>query len=46
MLRKFEGVLPMVASSSFIDESAVVIGDVVIGENSSVRSLRQSAQIP
>jgi len=36
MLRKFDGVLPTVASSSFIDESAVVIGDVVIGEDSSV----------
>ena len=36
MLRKFDGVLPNVASSSFIDESAVVIGDVVIGEDSSV----------
>ncbi len=36
MLKEFEGVLPTVARSAFIDESAVVIGDVVIGENSSV----------
>ena len=36
MLKQFEGVLPTVASSAFIDESAVVIGDVVIGEDSSV----------
>ena len=36
MLRNFEGVLPTVAESTFVDESAVVIGDVVIGENSSV----------
>ncbi len=36
MLKKFESVLPIVADNAFIDESAVVIGDVVIGEDSSV----------
>lgn len=36
MLKAFEGVLPTVADSAFIDESAVVIGDVVIGDDSSV----------
>ncbi len=36
MLKEFEAVLPTVADSAFIDESAVVIGDVVIGEDSSV----------
>ena len=36
MIRKFEGILPTIAESSYIDPSAVVIGDVVIGENSSV----------
>lgn len=36
MLKEFEGVSPTIAASAFIDESAVVIGDVVIGEDSSV----------
>ncbi len=36
MLKEFEGVLPTIADSAFIDESAIVIGDVVIGEDSSV----------
>lgn len=36
MLKEFEGVLPTIADNAFIDESAVVIGDVVIGEDSSV----------
>lgn len=36
MLKEFEGILPSVATTAFIDESAVVIGDVVIGEHSSV----------
>ena len=36
MLKEFEGVLPKIADSAFIDESAVIIGDVVIGEDSSV----------
>ena len=36
MLKEFEGVLPTVADTAFIDETAVVIGDVVIGEDTSV----------
>ena len=36
MIRKFEGISPTIAESSYIDPSAVVIGDVVIGDNSSV----------
>ena len=36
MLRPFRGVLPRVAPSAFIDDSAQVIGDVEIGDESSV----------
>jgi carbonic anhydrase/acetyltransferase-like protein (isoleucine patch superfamily) len=36
VIRKFEGISPTIAESSYIDPSAVIIGDVVIGENSSV----------
>jgi carbonic anhydrase/acetyltransferase-like protein (isoleucine patch superfamily) len=36
MLRPFGGVLPRVHASAFIDDSAQVIGDVEIGEESSV----------
>ena len=36
MIRKFEGISPTIADSCYIDPSAIVIGDVVIGENSSV----------
>ena len=36
MIREFEGISPTIAESSYIDPSAVIIGDVVIGENSSV----------
>ncbi len=36
MLKEFEGVFPAVADSAFIDDSAVIIGDVVLGEDSSV----------
>ncbi|MCC7496397.1 MAG: gamma carbonic anhydrase family protein [Bryobacterales bacterium] len=36
MIRAFRGVLPQVAESAYIDPSAQVIGDVVIGERSSV----------
>ena len=36
MLRPFRGVLPRVHPTAFIDESAQVIGDVEIGEESSV----------
>jgi carbonic anhydrase/acetyltransferase-like protein (isoleucine patch superfamily) len=36
MLRSFRGVIPRVHPSAFIDESAQIIGDVDIGEESSV----------
>ncbi len=36
MIRTYQGVRPKIAESAFIEESAVVIGDVVIGEDSSV----------
>lgn len=36
MLRPYRGVLPKVAESAYIDQAAQLIGDVVIGERSSV----------
>lgn len=36
MIRPYRGVLPRVASSAYIDPSAQVIGDAVIGERASV----------
>lgn len=36
MLRPYRGVMPKIAASAYIDPSAQVIGDVVIGERSSV----------
>ncbi|MBV9269078.1 MAG: gamma carbonic anhydrase family protein, partial [Acidobacteriaceae bacterium] len=36
MLRTFRGVLPRIAVSAYIDPAAQVIGDVVVGERSSV----------
>jgi carbonic anhydrase/acetyltransferase-like protein (isoleucine patch superfamily) len=36
MIRSYRGVLPKVAASAYIDRSAQVIGDVEIGERSSV----------
>lgn len=36
MIRSFRGVAPRIAPSAYIDASAQVIGDVVIGEQSSV----------
>ncbi|MDH5352831.1 MAG: gamma carbonic anhydrase family protein [Gammaproteobacteria bacterium] len=36
MLKAFEELMPTVAGSAYVDETAVVIGDVVIGEDSSV----------
>ncbi|HEB81969.1 MAG TPA: gamma carbonic anhydrase family protein [Gammaproteobacteria bacterium] len=35
-IRKFEDRSPQIADSAFVDESSVVIGNVVIGEDSSV----------
>ncbi len=36
MLRPFQGVLPTLAPSCYVDVSAQVIGDVVVGEQSSI----------
>jgi carbonic anhydrase/acetyltransferase-like protein (isoleucine patch superfamily) len=36
MIRIFRGVMPRIAASAYIDSSAQVIGDVVIGERTSV----------
>lgn len=36
MIRSFRGKTPLVAASAFVDETAVLIGDVEIGEESSV----------
>lgn len=36
MIRPFRGVMPRVAVSAYIDESAQIVGDVAIGERSSV----------
>ena len=36
MIRPYRGVMPRIAHSAYIDSSAQVIGDVVIGERSSV----------
>jgi gamma-carbonic anhydrase len=36
MIRKYRGVTPSVALSAYVDPSAQVIGDVVIGERSSI----------
>lgn len=35
-IRKFKNILPSIAGSSYVDAAACVIGDVVIGEDSSV----------
>lgn len=36
MIRQFQGIDPTLSHGAFVDESAVVIGDVVLGEDSSV----------
>ena len=36
MLKAFRGIIPTISTSAFIEETAVVIGDVVIGSESSV----------
>src|SRR5271170_2928068 len=36
MIRSYQGHTPQIAASAYIDPQAVVIGDVVIGEHSSV----------
>src|SRR5271165_1100796 len=36
MIRAYRGIVPKVAASAYIDQSAQVIGDVVVGERSSI----------
>jgi len=36
MIRPFDGIEPTIPASAFVDDSAVVIGDVVLGEDTSV----------
>ena len=36
MLRSFKGILPQLGARAYVDESALVIGDVVLGEDASV----------
>ena len=36
MLRPYKGIHPQIAAGCYVDQSAQVIGDVVVGENSSV----------
>jgi len=36
MIRTYRGVVPQIAASAYVDPSAVVIGDVVVGERSSI----------
>jgi len=36
MIRTYRGVMPQIAASAYIDSSAQIIGDVVIGERTSV----------
>lgn len=36
MIRSFRGMRPSIASSAFVDASAVLIGDVTVGERSSI----------
>src|SRR5258708_16214151 len=36
MLRSYQGIAPRIHSSCYIDDSAQIVGDVEIGENSSV----------
>src|SRR3954465_14172444 len=36
MIRSYKGISPTIPSSCFVDESAQIIGDVVLGEHASV----------
>ncbi len=36
MIRSFKGVRPAIPSTCFVDESAQIIGDVVLGEHASI----------
>ena len=36
MLRPFQGTVPKIGATVFIEDSAMIIGDVVIGDESSI----------
>src|SRR2546428_3531176 len=36
MIRSYKGIMPTIPDSCYVDESAQVIGDVVLGENASI----------
>lgn len=36
MIRSFDGMTPQIADSAYVDEAAVVIGDVVVEDNASI----------
>src|SRR6202789_2212859 len=36
MIRAYRGIVPKIAASAYIDQSAQVIGDVIVGERSSI----------
>ncbi|PYV48395.1 MAG: gamma carbonic anhydrase family protein, partial [Acidobacteria bacterium] len=36
MIRSYQGISPTIPSSCFVDDSAQIIGDVVLGEHASV----------
>ena len=36
MIRSFEGAVPAIADSAYVDEAAVVVGDVTVGEEANV----------
>src|SRR3989449_2552810 len=36
MIRSYRGILPTIPASCYVDESAQIIGDVVLGENASI----------
>src|ERR1700756_3096789 len=36
MIRAYRGIVPKIAASAYIDQSAQVIGDVTVGERSSI----------
>src|SRR5213593_3359651 len=36
MIRSYKGIMPTIPDSCYVDESAQIIGDVVLGENASV----------
>ena len=42
-IRSYKGVTPSFNSSVYVDESSVLVGDIQLGDNSSVLTIHQSA---